>query len=81
VLDILAHKRRGHTAVEAFLRRVLASCEGAVPRVVVTDLGRVGQSCSLRLGDVGLPGEHARLLAPEPDVAQRSRDGQVLGQV
>jgi len=37
VLDILVQERRDQTAAEAFLRRVLASCEGVAPRVVVTD--------------------------------------------
>ena len=37
VLDILVQERRDQAAAEAFLRRVLASCEGAAPRVVVTD--------------------------------------------
>ena len=37
VLDILVQERRDQTAAEAFLRRVLASGEGAAPRVVVTD--------------------------------------------
>src|SRR5919205_80193 len=37
VLDILVQERRDQAAAEAFLRRVLASCEGAAPRVIVTD--------------------------------------------
>jgi putative transposase len=37
VLDILVQERRDQTAAEAFLHRVLASCEGVAPRVVVTD--------------------------------------------
>src|SRR5919109_1167384 len=37
VLDILVQERRDQAAAEAFLRRVLASCEGTAPRVIVTD--------------------------------------------
>src|SRR5207248_10379774 len=37
VLDILVQKRRDQAAAEAFLRSALASCEGAAPRVLVTD--------------------------------------------
>jgi len=37
VLDILVQERRDQVAAEAFLRRVLASCDGAAPRVIVTD--------------------------------------------
>jgi putative transposase len=37
VLDILVQERRDQVAAERFLRRVLASCEGVAPRVVVTD--------------------------------------------
>jgi putative transposase len=37
VLDMLVQERRDQAAAEAFLRRVLASCEGTAPRVIVTD--------------------------------------------
>ena len=37
VLDLLVQERRHDQAAVAFLRRVLASCEGAAPRVIVTD--------------------------------------------
>jgi putative transposase len=37
VLDILVQEQRDQAAAEAFLRRVLANCEGAAPRVIVTD--------------------------------------------
>ena len=37
VLDILVQDRRDQTAAEAFLRKVLASCDGAALRVIMTD--------------------------------------------
>ena len=36
VLDILVQERRDQAAAEACLQRVLASCEGMAPRVIVT---------------------------------------------